>query len=78
MDIKQRIEIAKANLRKAEQAKTVAETQKAAAEKQLAEVVAQMAELGVTPETIHDEIEKLQAQLEADLTKVEGLMPKVS
>lgn len=78
MDIKQRIEIAKANLRKAEQAKTVAETQKAAAEKQLQDVIAQMAELGVTPETIHEEIEKLQAQLESDLTKVESLMPKVS
>lgn len=77
METKQRIELAKANLRKAEQAKTIAETQKAAAEKQRDEVAAEMAQEGVTPETVADEITKLQAQVDADLTKVEELIPKV-
>lgn len=77
METKQRIELAKANLRKAEQAKTIAETQKAAAEKQRDEVAAEMAQEGVTPETVADEITKLQTQVDADLTKVEELIPKV-
>ena len=77
METKQRIELAKANLRKAEQAKTIAETQKAAAEKQRDEVAAEMAQENVTPETIVAEIAKLQTQVDADLTKVEELIPKV-
>lgn len=77
METKQRIEVAKTNLRKAEQAKVVAETQKAAAEKQLADVVEKMAAEGVTPETITAEITKLEAQVEADLAKVEGLLPRL-
>lgn len=77
MDIKNRIEVAKNNLRKAEQAKTVAETQKAAAEKQQQEVIEEMAQEGVTPETANDEIAKLEASITNDLTKVEGLIPNV-
>jgi hypothetical protein len=77
MEIKQRIEIAKVNLRKAENAKTVAETQKAQAEKQLAEVVEKMAAEGVTPETISDEIARLEGATEESLTKVEALIPRI-
>jgi hypothetical protein len=77
MDPKTRIETAKIRLDKAKRAQTVAETEKAAAEKQQAEVVAKMAELGVTPETVAEEIAKLESQIEADLTKVEGLIPNV-
>ncbi|MGP9042140.1 hypothetical protein [Cytobacillus kochii] len=75
LEIKNRIETAKANLRKAENAKTVAETQKATAEQNLEEVKVKMSELGVTPETIQDEISKLEEKLQADLSKVERLIP---
>lgn len=75
LEIKNRIEAAKANLRKAENAKTVAETQKATAEQNLEEVKAKMVEAGVTPETIQDEISKLEEKLQADLSKVERLIP---
>lgn len=75
LDIKNRIEAAKTNLRRAENAKTVAETQKATAEAQLEEVKVKMLEAGVTPETINDEIAKLEVKLTADLTKVERLIP---
>lgn len=77
MEIKQRIEMAKANLKKAENAKTVAETQKAAAEKQLEEVNAEMLAAGVTPETINAEIQNLETKVNADLDKVERLIPVV-
>lgn len=75
MEINQRIEAAKANLKKAENAKTVAETQKSAAEKQLEENVQEMAAAGVTPETISLEIQTLEDQVAADLDKVERLIP---
>lgn len=77
MDIKNRIEMAKANLKKAETAKITAETQKAAAEKQLEETTQAMAAEGVTPDTIQQVIEGLEAQVEADLAKVERLIPQV-
>jgi len=77
MDIKNRIEVAKINLRKAEQAKTVKETQKAAAEKQREEVIAKMAQEGVTPETVGEEIAKLEAEIAENLTKIENLIPKL-
>lgn len=77
MDIKIRIENAKQNLRKAEQARTVAETQKAEAEKQRAEIEAKMLEEGVTPDTIAAEISRLETEIEQTLTTVEGLIPQV-
>lgn len=77
MDTKQRIELAKSNLKRAEQAKTVAEVQKTTAEQQQKEIEAQMLELGVTPDTIGNEITRLNAAMEEELTKVENLIPKV-
>jgi chromosome segregation ATPase len=77
MDIRNRIEMAKLNLRKAENAKVQAETQKATAEAQLEEVKAKMLEAGVTPETIKEEIETLESQVRSDLDKVEKLIPAV-
>ena len=77
MDIKQRIEMAKINLKKAEQARTVAETQKAEAEKQRDEVRAKMLEEGVTPDTIGAEIAKLETAIQETLTTVESLIPRV-
>lgn len=77
MDIKTRIETAKANLKRAEQAKTVAETQKAAAEQQREEVVQKMAAEGVTPETIGTEIVKLEQTITETLATIEQLIPQV-
>lgn len=77
MNPQQRIEAAKANLRRAEQAKTVAETQKAAAEQQVKETVQEMTQHGVTPETINSEITQLEAKVNADLDQVERLIPQV-
>ncbi|WP_371380864.1 hypothetical protein [Sporomusa aerivorans] len=77
MDIKTRIETAKTNLKRAEQAKTVAETQKAAAEQQREEVVQKMAAEGVTPETIAAKIAELETDITDTLTTVEGLIPQV-
>ena len=77
MDISQRIEVARINLKRAEQAKTVAETQKAAAETQQTEVVKQMEAESVTPDTISEEIARLESDISETLTKVEGLIPKV-
>ena len=77
MDIKTRIETAKANMKRAEQAKTEAETQKAAAEQQREEVVQKMAAEGVTPETIGAEIVKLEQTITETLATVEQLIPQV-
>jgi chromosome segregation ATPase len=77
MDVKNRIEIAQVNLRQAENAKTVAETQKKTAEESLTKVIADMATKGVTPETVGDEITKLEASINTDLDTIEKLIPAV-
>lgn len=75
MDVKTRIDAAKINLKKAEQAKTIAETQLAAAKTQQEEIVKEMAALGVTPETIEAEIARLEAETASQLTEVERMIP---
>ncbi|WP_214737464.1 hypothetical protein [Exiguobacterium sp. s162] len=75
-NLKDRLEQAKTNVRNAENAKTIAETQKASAEQQLEEVIAKMKEEGVTPETINEEIVKLESKITEDLGKVERLIPQ--
>ena len=75
-NLKDRLEQAKTNVRNAENAKTIAETQKASAEQQLEEVIAKMKEEGVTPETINEEIVKLESKITEDLAKVERLIPQ--
>jgi chromosome segregation ATPase len=77
MDAKQRIEVAKVSLQKAKTAQTIAQTQKEAAERQQGEVTVKLAELNVTPETAQAEIAALESQIDAELTKVEGLIPNV-
>jgi DNA-binding transcriptional regulator YhcF (GntR family) len=77
MDTKQRIEAAKANVKRAENAKTIAETQAATAQQQLEGIVQEMATAGVTPDTISSEILKLEAQINSDLDTVERLTPQV-
>jgi chromosome segregation ATPase len=46
-----------------------------AAEQQLEEIKGKLAEAGVTPETVNEEIVKLEEKLNADLSKVERLIP---
>lgn len=75
-NLKDRLDQAKTNVRNAENAKTIAETQKQAAEQQVQEVIAKMAEEGVTPETISEEIVKLETKISEDLGKVERLIPQ--
>ncbi|MDZ5608614.1 hypothetical protein U2I54_16305 [Bacillus pseudomycoides] len=77
MESKQRIEIAKANLKKAETAKIQAEAEKSSSEKQLQEIAEQMAQFGVTPETIQDEISKMDTSVKENLEHVERLIPQV-
>lgn len=54
--------------------KTRAETNLQTYEKQRDEIVGQMAELGVTPETVDGEIERLGQEIEADLARAEELL----
>lgn len=75
MDNKDKIELLKANLKKAEQAKTVAETQKAAATDQIADIEIDMASNGVTPATITAEIERLEKEIVEAIASVESLLP---
>lgn len=76
LELKNRIESAKAAVQRATTAKTVAETQKETAEQQLKEVVEKMAAAGVTPENINTEIVRLEEKLQADVAKVERLIPQ--
>lgn len=75
-NLKDRLDQAKTAVRNAENAKTIAETQKQAAEQQVQDVIAKMAEEGVTPETIGEEIVKLETKISEDLGKVERLIPQ--
>lgn len=77
MTVKERIEAAKANLEKAEKAKTVAETQLETANKQCDEVIASMREYGVDPETIQGEIDRLTNEINTELDEIEKAVPQV-
>lgn len=77
MTVKERIEAAKAQLDKAEKAKTVAETQLETATKQCDEIIASMSEYGVDPNTITDEISRLTAQVDKELSEIEQSIPQV-
>jgi hypothetical protein len=77
MDAKQRIELAKVNLKKAETQKITLETQKTEAEKQRDDLVEKLKAEGVTPETAAPEIANLETKINEDLGKVETLIPAV-
>lgn len=77
MDSKTRIEGLKDQLKKAEQAKTVAETQQAAALEQQKELEQQLAAENVTAQTISAEIDKLSAEIAEGIAEVEKLLPVV-
>jgi len=77
MDVKQRIENAKANIERGNRAKATAEAQLQMANSQIEEITQKFEELGVTPETAAEEIAKLEAKINEDLDRVEGMIPKV-
>ncbi len=73
----ERIQALKDKLKRAETAKITAEANLQTAEEQLAAVTADMKELGVTPDTIEQEIKVLQEFIDSDLARLEGLIPDV-
>ena len=73
-DITARLNSLKSQIDTGKTEKTRAETNLQTYEKQRDEVVAEMAELGITPETVNAEIARLDAEIEADLSKVEELL----
>jgi chromosome segregation ATPase len=77
MTVKERIETAKAQLDKAEKAKTIAETQLEAATKQCDETIAEMGKYGVDPSSITNEIAALSEQVETELSEIERSIPQV-
>lgn len=77
MTIKERIERAQADIKTAEQAKTVAETQLETAKKECDNVIADMATYGVTPDNIEAEIERLEKEVDEGLTAIEQAIPKI-
>lgn len=77
MDAKNRIELAKIRIEKAKKAQTTAEAQKQMAEAQVEETKNKLAALGVTPETVAQEIARLESDINENLAKVEQLIPNV-
>jgi|LSQX01.1.fsa_nt_gb chromosome segregation ATPase len=73
-DITARLNNLKEQIEKGKIEKTRAETNLQTYEKQRDEVVAQMAELGVTPETVDAEIERLDKEIEDGLRRAEELL----
>jgi len=73
-DITARLNNLKSQIDQGKTEKTKAEANLESYTKQRDEVVAEMQELGVTPETIDGEIERLDKEIEADLKKAEELL----
>lgn len=73
-DVTARLNNLKSQIEQGKVEKTRAETNLQNFTKQRDEIVAQMAELGVTPETVDAEIQRLDAEIEADLKKAEELL----
>ncbi len=73
-DITARLSSFKSQIEQGKVEKTRAETNLESYTKQRDEIVAQMTELGVTPETVDAEIDRLETEIEADLGKAEELL----
>ena len=73
-DVTARLNSLKSQIDTGKTEKTRAETNLESYTKQRDEVVKEMAELGVTPETVDAEIARLDAEVEADLSKAEELV----
>lgn len=74
LDITVKLNNLKTQIEKGKVEKTRAETNLESYTKQRDEIVKEMAELGVTPETVDAEIERLDTEIEADLAKAEELL----
>ncbi len=73
-NIANRLSVLKSKIEQGKVEKTRAETNLESFTKQRDEVVAEMAELGVTPESVDAEIERLDVEIEANLSKAEELL----
>ena len=73
-DVTARLNNLKSQIDTGKTEKTRAETNLQNYTKQRDEVVKEMSELGVTPETVDAEIERLDKETEADLAKAEELL----
>ena len=73
-DITARLNNLKSQIDTGKTEKTRAETNLESYTKQRDEVVKEMAELSVAPETVDAEIARLEAEVEADLSKAEELL----
>jgi chromosome segregation ATPase len=73
-DITARLNNLKTQIEQGKIEKTRAETNLQNYTKQRDDIVAQMAELGVTPETVDNEIERLEQEIEESLKQAEELL----
>jgi len=73
-DFTARLNNLKSQIEQGKTEKTRAETNLESYTKQRDEVVAEMQELGVTPETVDQEIEKLEQEIEDSLKQAEELL----
>lgn len=73
-DITARLNSLKTKIEEGKVEKARAEANLESYAKQRDEIVAEMAQYGVTPETIDEEIKRLEQEIEADLAKAEELL----
>jgi chromosome segregation ATPase len=73
-DITAKLNSLKSQIETGKVEKTRAETNLESYTRQRDEIVAQMAELGVTPETVDNEIERLEQEIEESLKQAEELL----
>lgn len=73
-DITARLNSLKTKIEEGKVEKARAEANLESYTKQRDEIVAEMAQYGVTPETIDEEIKRLEQEIEADLAKAEELL----
>lgn len=73
-DVTARLNSLKSQIEQGKVEKTRAETNLQNYTRQRDEIVQQMQELGVTPETVDAEIERLDKEIEEDLAKAEELL----
>ena len=72
--VTERLESLKAEIERGKTEKTRAETNLESLNKQRAEIEAELKVLGVKPEDLDREIERLKAEIEAGLAEAEGLL----
>lgn len=73
-DVLTRLNALKAQIEQGKNEKARAEANKETYEKQKQEIIAQLAELGVTPENLDAEIQRLDTEIQQGLAKAEELL----